>query len=329
MSQRQVARHFGVHPSTVGYIVKKQHAHDTQRTIYSKKPTSPMSERDLRRIGRVFDENRWGSHEEVKNELCHIGMETSVSSVRRRMKQQGLKRCVALRKPLLTRSKIRRRLEYSKEHAQQNWRNVIFTDECSIKIDKAPKVRVTRPAGKALDPKYIAPAVRSGVPSVMVWGAIWHGGRSKLVRFDTSESEGKRKGVTAEIYLNQITKGPLIDSYRRLRTVWKGYGLPTVLEDSASVHTARKTRGAATKLGMVFLPHPPSSPDLNPIENVWAILKRRFAAVYPRPSTQDQVFAVLEKLWDELDQDMINKIIESMNKRTEACRKARGGPTKY
>ena len=41
----------------------------------------------------------------------------------------------------------------------------------------------------------------------MLWGAVWHGGRSELVLFDTSQSTGKRGGVTAAIYRNQITRG--------------------------------------------------------------------------------------------------------------------------
>lgn len=75
----------------------------------------------------------------------------------------------------------------------------------------------------------------------MIWGAVWYGGRSPFIRFDASESTTKRKGkwqspmsfltipgVNAEIYRTQITEGPLINSFKRVKAIWRDYGLPWV-----------------------------------------------------------------------------------------------------
>jgi hypothetical protein len=41
---------------------------------------------------------------------------------------------------------------------------------------------------------------------VMCWSMIWKGGWSPLIRLDTKTSKGKKKGFTAELYVEQILK---------------------------------------------------------------------------------------------------------------------------
>jgi transposase len=50
-----------------------------------------------------------------------------------------------------------------------------------------------------------------------------------------------------------------------------------VVEDGAPCHSCKLAREARTKLGISSLIHPPSSPDLNPIENVWSLLKTKIS----------------------------------------------------
>ncbi|OCF70812.1 hypothetical protein I204_08537 [Kwoniella mangroviensis CBS 8886] len=78
-------------------------------------------------------------------------------------------------------------------------------------------------------------------------GAIWLRGRAQLVRFDIKESTGERGGVTAFIYCTQVTEGPLVEIWTRLKNRWRVYGTPYMLEDGYTVHkkeaasAARKT----------------------------------------------------------------------------------------
>lgn len=176
----------------------------------------------------------------------------------------------------------------------------------------------------------------------MVWGAIWYGGGSPIIQFDISESIGKRQGkgrlhgiiltftgVTSDIYRAQITEGPLLDSWKRVKSVWPGYGLPCVVEDNAPIYKAKKTRGRAIQLGMRFLAHPPSSPCLNPIEHVWNCLKRKLAALQPRPTSQTALFEEAVKIWEEIPQELIDRLIMSMPDRIDAVVEAEGGYIPY
>jgi transposase len=64
---------------------------------------------------------------------------------------------------------------------------------------------------------------------------------------------------------------------------------------------------------LTVLPWPANSPDLNPIENIWAILKQNVEKRTVR--NKEDLVKVVEDEWCKIDQDLIRKIIESMPKR--------------
>ncbi|GFT97241.1 transposable element Tcb2 transposase [Trichonephila clavipes] len=74
---------------------------------------------------------------------------------------------------------------------------------------------------------------------------------------------------------------------------------------------------------------PACYPDLNPIEHVWDMLRRRIAA-RPRPpaTVRDLEIALLEE-WNSIPQSLIDNFIASMANRCAAVLPVRGDHTPY
>ena len=104
------------------------------------------------------------------------------------------------------------------------------------------------------------------------------------------------------------------------------------MEDGAPVHRCRAAKEWKAQRGMQVLPWPAQSPDSNPIENLWMIMKRRVQALRARgrrPRDLEEYKACLQGVWDELQPQNWNKLIASMPSRLKEVIKNEGGPTHH
>ena len=99
-------------------------------------------------------------------------------------------------------------------------------------------------------------------------------------------------------------------------------------QDNAPCHKAKSVMQWFKEKGVVLLDHPPQSPDLNPIENLWRIIKLKIYKNH-EISSLDKLWQVYEQEWESIESEICVKLIESMPKRIAAVILAKGGHTKY
>ncbi len=64
---------------------------------------------------------------------------------------------------------------------------------------------------------------------------------------------------------------------------------------SRTAHTAKGTKSWFNDHGVTVLDWPANSPDLNPIENLWGIVKRKMRDT--RPNNADDLKAAIKATW--------------------------------
>jgi transposase len=103
----------------------------------------------------------------------------------------------------------------------------------------------------------------------------------------------------------------------------------TFMQDNAPCHTANVVKVFMQENGIDVLPWPAQSPDMNPIENLWAIVKKRRQKKYGLPKTKAELIEQIFDIWDNIEPELVGKLADSANKRVNKVLKLKGKVSKY
>jgi PHD/YefM family antitoxin component YafN of YafNO toxin-antitoxin module len=102
-----------------------------------------------------------------------------------------------------------------------------------------------------------------------------------------------------------------------------------LIEDGTAAHRAKTTSETYKRLRITKIKWLASSPDLNPIENVWRLLKARLRKRANRLHTLEAMKHAIQEEWEALHLEDYLHYIRSMPERVQAVIAARGGHTKW
>jgi hypothetical protein len=326
---KEIAQKYSIAKGTVAYTMQRERLHNTQKSLPTgRRPhkTTERSKRWLAREIRLFPQSPW--------DYFAKALDVSESTVRRAAASMGLHKRICRKKPFLSEKSQAARQTWTAANVDQDWRRVIFTDECAVQIGKDITRHYTiRKAGEDHQAKHLQLTFRSGRTSLMVWGAVAYGKKWPLVCLPLSPQEvpadglGKGKGLNSPRYIKYVLEGPLkrcVQAQRRAR--WRDV---MVLEDGAPCHSSKATCAAQQKLGKTPINHPPNSPDLNASENMWHQLKLKLGRMDQRATSLDELWEQIQQAWDKLDIGIVNRSVGSMEERRRDVAAAKGGYTRF
>lgn len=149
----------------------------------------------------------------------------------------------------------------------------------------------------------------------MIWAAFSWDGKLEL-QFTTKKMDSKE--------YTQILEESLLPFYRRIRGK-----KPTYQQDNARMHVSRETKAWFAAKKIATLDWPACSPDMNPMENLWAIISRRVYANAHQYNNERELKNAIQAAYDSVDKKSIETLILSMPKRISELLQKRGGMTSY
>ena len=232
----------------------------------------------------------------------------------------------------LSKEQKAKRLSWAKKYKDwtvEDWKKVCFTDEMGMQTgSNGKRVYVWRYPEEEYDEDCTGATVIQGFEKVKVWGCMRFGKLSKLIFLPEHKGQGK---LNAEEYCEVILNGEMYDFWQASKLE---LGDVYMMEDGAPYHKgkATKRRQKLEKEGWKGWgpgTWPSNSPDLNPIENLWHILRGNIRKHKHQPKNRKELVAALQEEWEKLDMKHVESLIESMPRRLQAVIKAKGGATKY
>lgn len=317
-TQKDIAQHFQVSQTTIHNKITRWR---DENRIGRKKTT-----RRLKADRQVFEDlqnhlefDPYASLKELKEEL---NLPYCFATISKYIKKTGRTSGITPKKFMIKPIDVENRLNFchlKRRWSVQDWKRIIFTDEAGLDNSGKFRKRVWRPRGKRFDQTYVLKQPNATMKRVNYFSYIGPKGTGELFYYDRMNSQ-----VYCEIISDMIEK--LKEDYETEDF--------RVIHDNARFATSRYTKQylQARDLEKYFIKIPPYSPDINIIENAWAILKDRSLKKFYREgqvTNREEFQNVIESEWRGIELPIIEKLYESLPRRMSEIIKSEGQLIKY
>lgn len=277
-----------------------------------------LSDLDARRMER---ELRSCGSKTPKEAAQNIDKPVSEWTARRALKKIGLTAKEKPKKPLLSAKNLKARLTFAKSHKNwtiDQWKKVIWSDETKVnRVGTDGRSYYWSRLGEPLQQHQVHRTVKHGGGSVMAWGCFSWSSIGPLVKIEGIMNKEKY----LDILRHNLPTVLATTGYRESEITFQQDGDPK--------HTSKIVKEWLGNQEFQTMTWPAQSPDLNPIENLWSIVKRRLGQYENHPSNTDELWDRIKLEWSRIPEQFLHNLVESMPRRCLQVIKNKGLWTKY
>ena len=230
------------------------------------------------------------------------GQDVSTRTIRRALHSVGLKNCVARKKPLISPANMEARLAWCLDHqnwTKADWSKVMWSDESTFsQFQQSRSSRVWREPKDEWALSCVSSTVKHS-PSRMYWGCFSRKGLGPIVPLSGTATGNSH--VT-------ILRKYVVPTMRRTFPNNDGW----FQEDNARPHKSKVAMSFQAENNLRTLSWPAQSPDLNPIENLWAEVKKSIRTYKKPPSNLADLDRYVKKAWKEILKNTIKNLVDSI-----------------
>lgn len=226
------------------------------------------------------------------------------------------------KKPLISKRNQQKRAAFALielENPDQICYETIWSDETTVRKmpkDKELYIRCHGSTKREDLPHNLQ--VQQGGFSVMFWGCFSAYGLGPLVAL-----EGKQNQHT----YTELLKEYLVPEFQAAKQEFDIQF--RFMQDNAPCHKTNKVMNFLRANKIPTIDWPPQSPDLNPIENLWAIIKDRRQKKFGFATTKDDLIEQIFEIWEEIDIELCGTLCDSVENRLKEVVRLSGRVTKY
>lgn len=243
------------------------------------------------------------------------GIDVSYSTIERTAHRRGLKSYSSPVSSKLSPSIIEKRLAFAKTYKNKDWSNVIFSDEHSFKPFRPGNRRHKRRWATSRD-KVPVVEVERFQKSLNVWAGISLKGKTPLHFYEGTLTSEDYQAVLEETLLPAAS-----EMFDDEDDQWE------LVQDKATCHASKSTKNWLDDHNIAWIKEwPTKGDDINPIENLWAILDERLEQ--KKFTTFEGIKKAITEIWNDLEDTLVPNLIKSVPNRIKKVIKAKGGHTK-
>lgn len=303
-SSRQISHDMKINRKGVFRWLKRYN--DTQtinRKHGSGRPRKTTIEQDKIIIKSLLDNDNIMIADDIRNDIVQNDINICKNTIINRLNENNIIYGKVIKKPLLTANHKQLRLRWAIENYKTDWTTVIFSDESLIKKNFKDKQWMEK------DNKKVIQIVKYPI-SILVWGCIEYGGIGNIYCFNGIMNKEKYVNILKDNLLPYINNNYYFQF------------------DNDPKHTSTFALSFLFDNNIKCISWwPPNSPDLNPIEHVWAYVKNKLKLEIIKNITELE--NNIKKIWNDIPYEIIYNLFSSMPSRIDEVISNNGGYTTY